>query len=151
MSHLGDEQLSMLVDGELSLGAREAVGRHLRECAACTRRLDDLVEVAAELRLAPAVVWDAAATDRVLAVLEERTAREWSTPIAAALACVGVVLLLFELPAIAAAASLLSELGAVVSAFLPTGFGLPSSTLVVLLVVVAVLCPLLAVPLVRQR
>lgn len=151
MSHLSDQQLSMLIDGELSLGSREAAGRHMRDCPRCAERLDDLVEVAAELRLAPALGWEARATERVMVQLDERKRREWSTPIAAALAVGGVFLLALELPAIGAATSLLAAMVSVLAAFLPTGVGLPGAMGIGALMVVAVLGPLVAMPLARPR
>lgn len=151
MSHLSDEQLSMLVDGELSLGAREAASRHLRECVGCSERLDELVEVVAELRLAPAVVWDAGATARVMAGLDEHTARQWSAPIATSLAVAGAVLLALELPLITAAAGVLAGALSVVGAFLPSGMAVSGAVVVGGLVAVALIGPLLAVRLARAR
>jgi len=150
MSHLSDDQLSLLVDGELSLGAREAAGRHLRDCVGCAERLDVLVDVVAELRLAPALRWDAQATTRVLANLEQPRAREWSTTIAAAVAVIGAVALALELPALNALTGLLN---AMVGAFsvLPSGLGLPAAPSAAMLLVMAVVGPLLAVRLARDR
>jgi Putative zinc-finger len=47
------EQLSALLDGELSEGERIALERHLQGCAACQRELAELREVRALLRALP--------------------------------------------------------------------------------------------------
>jgi|GEM_PF-4445776 len=151
MSHLSDEQLSMLVDGELSLASREAAGRHLRDCVHCTQRLDELVDVCAELRLTPAVSWSSPATERVLTQLTECETRHWSAPIAATLAIIGAVLLVQELALIRAVAGVLGAILSVLAAFLPSGVGAPAGTAIGVLLVVAVLGPLLAMPLARRR
>ena len=69
--HVSDEQLSLLLDGELSLTAREAVRRHLAGCAGCAARHDQLVEVAATLRLQPSLAWTQVSTGRVLERLQQ--------------------------------------------------------------------------------
>src|SRR5207245_2221067 len=52
--HVSSEQLSALIDGELSLTAREAVLGHLRECPTCAASHERLVEVAAVMAALPA-------------------------------------------------------------------------------------------------
>lgn len=151
MSHLSNEQLSRLIDGELSLGARDTAQRHLRDCAHCQEQLDAFVDIAAELRLTPAVTWDAGATARLLTQLDHRRPREWSTPIAVAIAVLGALLLALELPAISSLTGMLTSITSVLTAFLPTGVGLPSAPALAILLVVAILGPLLAMPLSRRR
>jgi anti-sigma factor RsiW len=56
-SHVTDEQLSLLADGELSLVSRRAVLAHLEACPACAARHDGLIDVVAALRLQPGVAW----------------------------------------------------------------------------------------------
>lgn len=62
MSHASDQQLSMFIDGELSATSRATVAAHLAGCPACAERHERLVDVAASLRILPAVRWTPAAT-----------------------------------------------------------------------------------------
>jgi len=150
MSHLSDEQLSLLIDGESSLGAREAAVRHLRDCVGCTERHEWLVDVVAELRLAPAVRWDPQATTAILAQLGgQRRAREWSTAISVVVALVGAVLLVVELPALRALTSLLAVTIDATVAWLPTSIGFSGSTGLAALAAIAIVAPVLAIRIAR--
>ena len=73
--HVSDEQLSLLLDGELSLTAREAVSRHLADCPTCAARHDQLVEVTAKLRLHPALTWTDATTETTVSHLAQQPRR----------------------------------------------------------------------------
>lgn len=77
--HVSDEQLSLLLDGELSLTAREAVTRHLARCTSCAARHDDLVDVTATLRLQPALTWTQASTARTIERLQQPST--WRRPL----------------------------------------------------------------------
>jgi anti-sigma factor RsiW len=151
MSHLSDEQLSMLLDGELSLTGRHAATEHLGGCVGCAGRLDELVEVSAALRLAPAVRWSPEATGRVLARLERPVAHDRSTVAAMGLALLGLLLLSFELPVLGALVSMLNTVVAIFTAFVPIGAGVSGTTSVAVLIAVGVFGPALAVRLARVR
>lgn len=151
MSHLTDEQLSLLIDGELSVGAREATTGHLRDCARCSTRLDGLVEVAAELRLSPSLQWAPELTAQVMRQLGAPAAGRVSTFVAAACAAVGAVLLALELPVIVGVAGVLGAGLAVAAAFLPSGVGVSGSVGVAGLLAIALVAPALAVRLARPR
>ena len=151
--HVSTEQLSLLVDGQLSLAAREAVGAHIRRCPGCAEQHDRLIELTAALRLHGALEWSPAQTAATVSRVGEvgrfrrrrlRGRRDWSLPIASALAVAGgLALALFgvgSLPALAPG-------GAVV--FLP-GASLLSGHLFVALAA-AVAIGLLALPLSRSR
>jgi anti-sigma factor RsiW len=155
-AHPSIEQLSALIDGELSLVAREAVSAHLRDCPACAARHEELVEVAAALAAIPAERWSGEMTAEVL----QRTAgaptasaapvrgRDWSIPVAAGLAVVGfaAVALVAPFPV----TSLFGGLRLNVFAALAEGAGLPFGGFLAVLVVLPVV-GLLAVPLLRER
>jgi len=85
-AHVSDEQLSLLIDGELSLAAREVVGRHLTTCPACAERHDALIEVAATLRLQPPATWNPQASVRTVERLPRRRERDRALPLAVAIA-----------------------------------------------------------------
>ena len=91
--HVSDEQLSLLLDGELSLTAREAVSRHLAGCPSCAARHDQLVDVAATLRLHPALTWTEAATDHTLSRLQQqpRASTRWRARGAVLIAAVAAI------------------------------------------------------------
>ncbi len=150
--HVDGGQLSRLIDGDLSLTSREAVTAHLRECPGCAQRHDELVAVAASLRLLPAVQWTASDTERLLGVLErhDHPARRLSIPLAACLAVC--------LAAVIAAASVImtgfalgEALVAFVGALSPVPALASATPLLWLITAVAVLAPLAAYPLARWR
>lgn len=155
-AHPSIEQLSALIDGELSLVAREAVSAHLRECPACAAQQEELVEVAAALAAVPAEHWSAAMTAEVLRVAaaepRERVVpvrdRDWSLAIATALALGGVAAVALVAPS--PASSLLDGLRLNVFAALAEGVGLPFSGFLAVLVLLPAF-GLLAVPLLRER
>jgi len=78
--HASDEQLSLLLDGELSLTAREAVTRHLASCPGCAARHDELVDITAALRLQPTLSWTQASTAGTLERLQQRP-NQWRRPL----------------------------------------------------------------------
>jgi anti-sigma factor RsiW len=155
-AHPSIEQLSALIDGELSLVAREAVSAHLRDCPTCAGQHQELVEVAAQLAAMPAASWAAEMTAEVLeraaAGPRERVAavrgRDWTLAIAAALALIGVAAVALAAPF--PAASLLDGLRLNVFAAFAAGAGLPFGGFLAVLVLLPAL-GLLAVPLLRQR
>ena len=124
---------------------------HLRECARCAQRHDELIAVAASLRLLPPVEWSTMDTDRVVGGLEQGR-RRWRTPVSLA-ACMAVCLV-----AVMAATSL-TGLGlafghvivAVIVAVSPTRTLASSPQLVWVITAVAILAPLAAYPLARWR
>ena len=103
------EQLSALIDGELSLASREAVIAHNRGCPACAQRQDELIEVAAALRSRQALAWTAADTERVLAWIAQepvprsraKRQRDLTFPIAGALALFAVAAYAIVAPGLA--------------------------------------------------
>jgi anti-sigma factor RsiW len=149
--HVDSGQLSRLIDGDLSLTSREAVMAHLRDCARCAQRHDELIAVAASLRLLPPVEWSTMDTDRVVGGLEKGR-RRWRIPVSLA-ACVAVCL------AAVMAATSLTGLGlalghvivAVVVAVSPAPTLASSPQLVWVIMAVAILAPLAAYPLARWR
>lgn len=150
--HVSTEQLSLLVDGQLSLAAREAVVAHIRCCPGCAEQHDLLIELTAALRLHGALEWSPAQTAATVSRVGEAGRfrrrlmgrRDWSLPIASALALAGgLALALFGIGSLPA----LAPGGAVV--FLP-GASLLSGHLFVALAA-AVAIGLLALPLSRSR
>ena len=154
--HPTAEQLSALIDGELSLVAREAVGAHLRECPTCAAQQQDLVEVAAAFAALPAERWTiemtAAVLERAPAQAREPDAplrtQDWSLPIAAALAVLG-----FAAVALAAPFPVTAMVDGVrlnVFAAFAEGAGVPFGGFLAVLFLLPVL-GLFAVPLLRRR
>jgi anti-sigma factor RsiW len=147
--HLSDDLLSALIDGELSLTAREAAVQHLRGCPHCAERQDRLIVVVASLRQIEPAGWVDADTRRVISQLErpQRARSAGAVGIAAVFAL--MIVLLQPLVALPFTAFSLCErvLGGVVPPVVPSGF--PS--LLVPVLAVAVLAPLAAYPLARWR
>ena len=112
--HVSDEQLSLLLDGELSLASREAVMSHLRSCATCAARHDRLVELTASLRLHQPLRWSATSSERTLERLRSRGTsrpirgrirgggRSWSLPFVSLVAVATVVALMLVSPGVSA-------------------------------------------------
>lgn len=148
--HLSDEQLSLLIDGQLSLVARAAVSAHLGSCPACAERHDALVEVAASLRLRTPLTWSEGAGERTIALLgKKRPGRERALPIALALGAAASALAVLELPFVVGP-GIAHALLHVLTSFAPTGL-LPSDrSLAILLAAVAAL-GLFVYPLARGR
>jgi anti-sigma factor RsiW len=154
--HVSSEQLSLLVDGRLSLAAREAVIAHIRRCPSCAARHDGLIELTASLRLQGPLDWTQAhsettlhrlrASDRPpsveLAARRPRRRRDLSLPLACLLALAGGFALVGVGPR-------LSIPAAGVLALLPGGPLLSGRLLVAL--AATVLVGLLALPLSRSR
>ena len=151
------EQLSSFIDGELSLASREAVIVHIRGCPACAARQDELIEVAATLRSRPPLSWTATDRERVLAQIANEHVprriaseqRDWTLPIAGALALVAVVALAIVAPGLAGAGFSGSGFAAI-AAIEPGGGLLFSGHFLVALAVVAAL-GIAALPLIRAR
>jgi anti-sigma factor RsiW len=151
------EQLSALIDGELSLASREAVIGHIRGCPACAGRQDQLIEIAAALRGRPALSWTAIETESVLAQIASEPAlrpplskkRDWTLPIAGVPALVAIVAMLIVAPGLLGAG--LSGSGfAAIAAIGPAGRLPFSAHFLVALAVVAAL-GIAALPLIRAR
>ena len=155
-AHPSVEQLSALIDGELSLVAHEAVSAHLRECPACAAQHEALVEVAAALTTIPTERWTAELTGEVLQRITvdpgERVAparsKDWSLAVAAALALVGFAAVALAAPL--SVTSLFDGLRLNVFAALAEGAGLPFGGFLAVLILLPAL-GLLAVPLLRER
>ena len=154
--HASAEQLSALIDGELSLTAREAVIGHLRECPTCAASHERLIEVAAVMTSYPAEHWTRQMTERVLLALERGEpeppqlvmTRDWSPPIALLLAVAGLLAVVAVAPFFVATA--LDGLHLNLFAALAAGAGLPVTGFLVVLLLLPAL-GLFAVPLIRHR
>ena len=151
IDHVDDGQLSRLIDDDLSLTCREAVVGHLRECPSCAQRHDQLVEVAAVLRLENAVRWTEEETAAVLDRLPRR--RHRGRVAAAGVVSVAVcgVALVEAAPLIASTLALLGVLVGLGGALAPPAVAASGLRLLVMLAVIAVLAPLAAYPLARWR
>lgn len=155
-THPSLAQLSALIDGDLSLNAREAVTAHLRECSACAAQQEELVEIAATLATVPPERWShamtAAVLERVSVEPQEQPlrvrGRDWSLAISSALALVGVAAIALVAPFPAAA--LFDGMRLNIFAAFAEGAGLPFTAFLAVLVLLPVL-GLLAVPLLRER
>lgn len=147
--HLTEEQLSSLIDGELSLAARETASAHLRGCPRCAGRHDALVEAVSALRLEQPLPWQERDTRRVLARITRTQRRELALPLALASAALAGLLGALELEAVRAAVAIAASTLGAAGAFLPSALGGgPSGTLAAVLAV-AVLAPLLSLRLAR--
>jgi anti-sigma factor RsiW len=154
--HVSDEQLSLLLDGRLSLAAREAVVAHIRRCPGCAERHDRWVELTATLRLEGAREWSPALTASTLTRLgprarrgrslrpSRRRGRDWSLPLAALLALLGGLALIMS-----GGGSLFALAPTSAGDFVPVGALVSGRPLVLL--VGAVLVGLVALPLSRSR
>ena len=148
--HLDDVQLSRLIDGNLSLTAREAAVRHLRCCPGCAGRHDSLVAVAASLRMQPPVEWTPADTAAVLGHLPDRRHNRFKVALAGigSLLMCGVVL--FEAaPLLLTCLALAGVMLEAAAAVLPAGGS--GTQLLMVVTAIAVLAPLAAYPLARWR
>jgi anti-sigma factor RsiW len=148
--HVTDEQLSLLLDGELSLTSREAVMHHVAGCPGCAARHDALVELIAALRLQPELAWTRAETARTLERLHGRPLRrDRAVTVSLLLAAAGVIAILSVLVLSAESRVVSSAFGALVSLALG-GLALTSPRALIVLGVVAFL-GLLAYPLAHSR
>jgi anti-sigma factor RsiW len=150
-SHLDDLALSRLIDDDLSLTTRAAVLGHLEQCPACAQRHDDMVAVAATLRLQTPVEWSEAMSVRVLTGLPAR-----KHPVRAAVAAalsVGlfVVALADVAPLIASMLAVAGVLAAVAVAVVPAPVSAGGAQLLAGVALVAVAAPLIAYPLAKWR
>ena len=151
------EQLSSLIDGQLSNASREAVIGHVRTCPTCAALQDRLIEVAAELQSRPPLTWSRSDTQNVLARIRAeqrsparpRRERDWALPIAGALALVAVVALLLVAPGLPSAGVSSSGFDAI-STLAPAAGLIPSGHFILALAVVAAM-GIAAVPLLRRR
>jgi anti-sigma factor RsiW len=149
--HLDDLTLSRLVDGDVSLVAREAAFDHLRRCSACAARHDQLVAAVAALREMPPARWSPGQSDMVAARLGERPVRVPVRPLA-----LGAGLLAAATLSVAAVPALLSAptlslTVRVMGALIPGGALASGSGMLLALAVIAVAAPLAALPLARWR
>jgi anti-sigma factor RsiW len=150
--HLPDEQLSRLLDGDLSLTERGAVLDHVGRCAACAQRQSELVEVAALLRSQPAAAWTADLTARVLEQLPEPVpaGRRTRLPVASLLALLTAVIVLGLVIAVPVGLLVSGSVFGALATLPPVGVASPSHVLIGL-IVVACAAPLFAYPLARWR
>lgn len=155
--HVSDEQLSLLLDGGLSLAGREAVRAHIRSCPACAEQHDRVVELTATVRLVGRLEWTPQHTEATLARLRATRepqprqgrrlrARDWSLPAACALALAGTSALL--LAPLGVGDALLAAPASASGFFALT---LPVSGHVLVLLAAAVALGCLAYPLSRSR
>jgi anti-sigma factor RsiW len=150
-THATDEQLSRLIDGELSLVARDSVLAHVHSCPSCANRHESLVEVAAALRLQPALAWDEPATAATVARLDRNRERNFSLPVAAALALVGAALVGVWTPIFSAGLGVTTTTLRAFATVVPSAAVFSPGGTVTSLFLVALLGPLLAYPLARWR
>lgn len=148
--HLSDEQLSCLIDGELSLTAREAAVAHLRGCPRCARRHDEVVETVSSLRLEPALAWREADTAQAIARIGRRR-RELALPLALAAAALAAVLAAVEIEAVRAGSTIAATAFRAATSLLGGVLAGGSGRTVTMLLVLAVLAPLLSLRLARTR
>ena len=150
-SHVSAEQLSLFLDGELSLTAREAVRGHLESCPACAERHDSLVATVSALRLQPAQLWSDEQAERIALVVATDATRELGLPVAVTLAAAAAALAAtrpaFLQAAYGVVASLFAALGRVSGGLVGSVSG---STLIALLVV-GIVGPVLSIRLSRWR
>jgi anti-sigma factor RsiW len=151
--HLDGEQLSRLLDGDLSLAERGAALDHLAHCPACAHRQSELVEVAALLRSEPSVEWTSALSEGVLARTSSTASpvRRARRPLAAGLIACMAATTAFSLVIVAPIGLLITaRVLDGLAGLPPLGVASPSHVLVGL-VVVALAAPLFLYPLARWR
>ena len=151
IDHVDDGQLSRLIDDDLSLTSREAVVSHLRECPSCAQRHDQLVEVAAVLRLETPLRWTGEETAAVLDRLPQRRHRGRVAAASVVSVVVCGVALVEAAPLIATTLALLGVLVGFGGALAPPAVAASGLQLLVMLAVIAILAPLAAYPLARWR
>lgn len=150
-SHVDDLQLSRLVDGDLSLAAREAITNHLRGCPACAVRHDQIVSAAALLRLEPAVRWSTAETALVMADIAPPRRSFWPAVAAAVSVALCVLAIVAAAPLMAPALAFVKVFAVIAGGPSPGAVGIVVPQLVTAVLAVAILAPLAAYPLARWR
>lgn len=151
-SHLDDQQLSRLLDGDLSLAERAAALAHLSSCSACAQRQAELVEVAATLRSYPRIAWTSHHTTGVMAELRAgaHEARQRRAFPALLLTIAAAGLVLAALLAAPVGPQLASAVFDAVALMPPLRIASGGQALLTLLVV-ALVAPALVYPLARWR
>ena len=154
ISHLDDQRLSRLLDGDLSLAERAAAINHLSTCSACAARQSELVEVAATLRSHQGLEWTPGHTADVLARLSEenvRAVRRPSPSVVLAICIFAALLVLAALRTAPIGAQLGSGMLETVTLLPPLRFAAGGDALVFALLAVVVVAPALVYPLARWR
>ncbi|MDP9256400.1 MAG: zf-HC2 domain-containing protein [Actinomycetota bacterium] len=152
-SHLDDQQLSRLLDGDLSLAERAAALAHVSSCSACARRQAELVEVAATLRSYPRIAWTPHHTTSVLSELRTKAhdaSQRRAFPAALLLTIVAAGLVLAALLAAPIGPQLASAVFDAVALMPPLRIASGQQALLTLLVI-ALVAPALVYPLARWR
>ena len=147
--HVTGEQLSMLIDGELSLVAERAVRTHLFGCPQCASLHDRLIEVTAGLRPLPALSWSGHSSRAVMERIEPRPRHALAFVLAGVL-LVAALLAVLSSPLVEAGA-LVGQ--SVLSSFasLAPGSAVTATHVLLVLVVVALLFPVISIRLARWR
>lgn len=162
--HLSDAQISGLIDGDLSHVSQEAVRLHLGHCLECARRHDEIVGVVTALRMQPAVRWrpqltpttvdrlpDQGAASRSQRHLSVRWNRSFALPLATTLVAIGAFLAALLIPVVRSGVEIAHSSFETIGDVIPSPIALsPSGSLIVLLVL-AVVCPWLSLRLARRR
>ncbi len=155
--HVSDEQLSLLIDGQLSLAAPGAVTAHVRACPPCAARHDALIELTAVMRLQQPLRWLPPQTQAAIARVRSRPLRpkrlragerDWTLAFAGLLAAGGVLASVLLVPGVFG--GLAHGSMAALSALLPGGGLVSSGHLLVALAAIALL-GFAALPLSRSR
>jgi anti-sigma factor RsiW len=150
-SHVTDEQLSLLADGELSLVSRRAVLDHLEACPACAARHDGVIDVVAALRLQPGVAWTPAQTAAVVDRGHSAArGRDRALALAAGLALLALVLGALSWPLVAAGGRLGFRFASTVGALVSHQVGV-SATVLGGLAALALVAAVVTLPLARWR
>ncbi len=150
--HIPIEQLSRLIDSDLSLTERVAVLAHLVRCPACAERQSRLIDVAAPLRELPPTHWTPAHSDNAIAHAARRHETRGAiilTATASLIATATVTALAVLTPLWGTVALLVTVAIGLVATVAPLGPDAPHAILA--LVIAAILAPLLAYPLARWR
>jgi len=151
IEHPDDVQLSRLVDGDLSLVTREAVMTHVRSCPTCAERHDELVSVAAVLRLEPPLTWTRDDTESVLRRLPQRRHRARVAVAGIVSAAMCAVVVVEAAPVIAAMLALVGVVIGLGGAVAPPAVATSGMQFLVVIAAIAILAPLAAYPLARWR
>ena len=150
-SHVSDEQLSLLLDGEQSLTAREAVRNHLEQCPACAERHDRFVAAVSALRIERALHWDETQTERVVAVTALPRRRELGLPLAAGLLAATALLgMAYRMP-LRSGYGLVSSFVCSVGRATGSPLGSVSAGSILALLVLAIVAPAISLRLARWR
>ena len=151
MSHLSDEQLSRLIDGDVSAQTREAMNAHMSDCHQCAERHDQMIKTVATLRLSPPMRWRQDLTEATLARVTDTSTEDRSLPVSTLIALTGVTACTLVAPLLHTGLAIGSVIYAAVDQLGPNiPLTTPSATLLAL-IVLAILAPLAAFPLARWR